>query len=147
MLYRNFGQIAIIMPERDLDLKEVHFLGPFPWALAGVMGDLKKTNKATLLNEVKKLTEPLDSLPDAYASIFDGMAIVQKDRTTELTFGELAHQMFQSILSSSRGTKQIVVVFDVYMKFFEVPELESAQEEADTRIMLHVMHATNQLII
>ena len=54
------------------------------------MGDLKKTNKATLLNEVEKLTEPLDSLPDAYASIFDGMAIVQKARTTELTFGELA---------------------------------------------------------
>ena len=78
MLYRKFGQIAIIMPERDLDLKEV--LGPFPWALAGGMGDLKKTNKATLLNEVEKLTEPLDSLPDAYASIFDGMAIVQKAR-------------------------------------------------------------------
>ena len=117
MLYRKFGQIAIIMPERDLDLKEV--LGPFPWAMAGGMGDLKKTNKATLLNEVEKLTEPLDSLPDAYASIFDGMAIVQKARAAELTFGELAHQMFQLILSSSRGTKRIDVVFDVYMKFLK----------------------------
>ena len=117
MLYRKFGQIAIIMSERDLDLKEV--LVPFPWALAGVMGDLKKTNKATLLNEVEKLTEPLDSLPDAYASIFDGMAIVQKARATELTFGELAHQTFQSILSSSRGTKRIDVVFDVCMKFLK----------------------------
>ena len=45
------------------------------------------------------------------------MAIVQKARATELTFGELAHQMFQSILSSSRGTKRIDIVFDVYMKF------------------------------
>jgi hypothetical protein len=47
-------------------LKEVfqYPLGPFPWALAGVMGDLKKTNKSALLNEVEKLTEPLDSLPD-----------------------------------------------------------------------------------
>jgi hypothetical protein len=29
---------------------------------------------------------------------------------------------------------------------FEVPELESTQEEADTRMMLHAIHATNQLI-
>ena len=222
-----FGQIAIIMQKRDLDLKEVfkYPLGPFPWALAGVMGDLKKTNKATLLNEFEKLTEPLDSLPDDYASIFDGMAIVQKARATGLTFGELAHQTFQSILSSSRGAKRIDVVFDVYVEnsikngerlrrstgnltfrqlipsypvkqynqflssppnkcqlirflldqwkqeehistvetgtFYvtcdekcfqlskggvsEVPELESTQE-ADTRMMLHVVHATNQLI-
>ena len=213
---------------RELDLKEVfkYPLGPFPWALAGVMGDLKKTNKATLLNEVEKLTELLDSLPDDYASIFDGMAIVQKTRATGLTFGELAHQMFQSILSSSRGAKRIDVVFDVYMEnsiksaerlrrstgnltfqqlipsypvkqhnqflsspankrelikflpdqwkqeehfltvesgtfyvtcdkkcfqlskegMLEVPELESTHEEADKRMMLQAIHATNQLI-
>ena len=61
-----FGQIAIIMQKRELDLREVfkYLLGPFPWALAVVMGDLKKTNKATLLNEVEKLTEPLDLFPD-----------------------------------------------------------------------------------
>ena len=28
----------------------------------------------------------------------------------------------------------------------EVPELESTHEEADTRMMLHAIHATNQLI-
>ena len=106
------------MQKRELDLREVfkYPLGPFPWALAGVMGDLKKTNKATLLNEVERLTEPLDLFPDDYASIFDGMAIIQKARATGLTFGELAHQMFQSILSSSRGAKRIDVVFDVYME-------------------------------
>lgn len=75
------------------------------------MGDFKKTNKATLLNDVEKLMEPLDSWPDDYASIFDDMAIVQKAHTTEL-----AHQMFQSILSSSKGAKHIDVVFDVYME-------------------------------
>jgi hypothetical protein len=80
------------------------------------MGDLKKTNKSALLNELEKLTEPLDSLPDDYASIFDGMAIVQKARATGLTFGELAHQMFQSILLSCRGAKRIDVVFDVIWK-------------------------------
>ena len=114
-----FGQIAIIMQKRELDVREVfkYPLGPFPWALAGVMGDLKKTNKATLLHCNKAtLTGPLDLFPDDYASIFDGMAIVQKARATGLTFGELAHQMFQSILSSSRGAKRIDVVFDVYME-------------------------------
>ena len=84
------------------------------------MDDLKKTNKATLLNEVENSTEPLDSLPDAYASIFDGMTIGQKARATELTFDELPHQMFQSILLSSRGTKRIDVVFNVYMKFLKL---------------------------
>ena len=223
-----FGQISIIMQKRDLDLKEVfkYPLGPFPWALAGVMGDLKKTNKATLLHEVKKLTEPLDSLPEHYAAVFDGMAVVQKARASGLTFGELAYQMLQSILSSSRGSKRIDVVFDMYREnsiknakrlrrstgkltfrqlirsypvkqynqflssstdkrelirflvdqwkqeehfmtvesgtfyvtcdekcfqlskegVFEVPELESTPEEADTRMMLHVIHATNQLV-
>jgi hypothetical protein len=29
---------------------------------------------------------------------------------------------------------------------FQVPELESTQEEADTRMMLHAIHGTNQLI-
>ena len=95
-------------------------IGFIPWALAGVMDDLKKTNKATLLNEVENSTEPLDSLPDAYASIFDGMTIGQKARATELTFDELPHQMFQSILLSSRGTKRIDVVFNVYMKFLKL---------------------------
>ena len=78
------------MQKRELDLREVfkYPLGPFPWALAGVMGDLKKTNKATLLNEVERLTEPLDLFPDDYASIFDGMAIIQKARATGLTFGD-----------------------------------------------------------
>lgn len=53
-------------------------------------------------------------MPDDYASIFDGMDIVQKAGANGLAFGDLAYNMFQSILSSRRidVSKRIDVVFD-----------------------------------
>ena len=51
-----FVKLIIITQKRSIDLKEVfkYSLGPFPWALAGSVGDLKKTNKAALLHELEK---------------------------------------------------------------------------------------------
>ena len=56
--YKYFAKLLIIMQKRSMDLKEVfkYSLGPFPWALAGSVGDLKKTNKSALLHELQKKT-------------------------------------------------------------------------------------------
>ena len=47
-----FGQLALIMQKRIVDLEEVfkYPLGPYPWSLCGVMGELRKTNKASLMH-------------------------------------------------------------------------------------------------
>ena len=41
-----FAKLIMITQKRNIDLKEVfkYSLGPFPWAPAGIVGDLKKTN-------------------------------------------------------------------------------------------------------
>ena len=222
-----FGQIALIMRKRDLDLKQVfcYPLGPIPWALAGVMGELKKTNKASILHELEKATTPLERPPSNNVTIINGMAVLQKARANGLTFGQLAQTILGNVLSSAVNASRIDVVFYVYISnsiksaerlnrsaggtiafrslqpehpikqwnhflsyggnkteviaflvaewgkserllnrelgtFFVttkdqcyeisnngvrvVPELVSTQEEADTRMMLHVSHAKQQ---
>ena len=60
-----FGQISIIMQKRHIDMKEVLSfpLEPLAWSLAGVAGDLKKTNKASLLHKIEQNAPPLEEVP------------------------------------------------------------------------------------
>ena len=57
-----FAKLIIIMQKHSINLKEVfkYPLGPFAWALAGSVGDLKKTNKAALLHELEKQLDPVE---------------------------------------------------------------------------------------
>ena len=75
-----FAKLIIIMQKRSMDLKEVfkYSLGPFPWALAGCVSDLKKTNKATLLHELEKKLDPVEPLQSDYINVIDDMAFVKK---------------------------------------------------------------------
>ena len=68
-----FGQIAIIMQNRNLDLKDIfqYPLGPFPWALAGQSGELKKTNKVALLHALEKDVDPVEEYPASHVCIID----------------------------------------------------------------------------
>ena len=111
-----FGQISIITQHRQFDLKEVfkYPLGPFPWALSGINGELKKTSKVALLHALEKDVEPIEEYPENYVSIVDGMALVQKVRASGLTYQQLAEQLLKSVLSISKNADRIDVVFDVY---------------------------------
>eukprot|EP00112_Aurelia_sp_Birch-Aquarium-sp1_P021157 Seg562.12 transcript_id=Seg562.12/GoldUCD/mRNA.D3Y31 product="hypothetical protein" protein_id=Seg562.12/GoldUCD/D3Y31 len=73
-----FGKMAIIAQTRQLNMKDVltYPLGPVPWALATSEGFLRKTNKASLTNELEKLPLPTEDLPAISASITDAMSIV-----------------------------------------------------------------------
>ena len=77
-----FGQISIIMQKRLIDMKEVLSfpLEPLAWSLAGVAGDLNKTNKASLLHKIEQNAPPLEEVPRKSVGIFDGMAEVQAYR-------------------------------------------------------------------
>ena len=46
-----FGRMAVIGQQRNIDLKTVfsYPLGPIPWSLAGMLGEMRKTQKASLL--------------------------------------------------------------------------------------------------
>ena len=89
-------------------------LGPLLWILAGIIGDLKKTNKASLIHRIEGNALPLEHIIAQSTGIFDGMAEVQSFKATGLTFGELANELFRPIISKGSSFSRIDIVFDVY---------------------------------
>ena len=57
---------------------------------------------------------PLDEEPDATLWILDAMAILQSIRRVPETFGELAEQVFGTVMHIGRNTMQIDFVCDQY---------------------------------
>eukprot|EP00794_Sanderia_malayensis_P020731 gene20733-22764_t len=112
-----FGKMAIIAQTRQLNMKDVltHPLGPVPWALATSEGFLRKTNKASLANELEKLSLPTEVLPFSSASIIDAMSIVQKTKGCHKTFSDVSDAIFRKVLAEGSRSKRIDVVFDVYL--------------------------------
>jgi len=112
-----FGWLAVIMQSRKINLEEVfeYPLGPHPWPLTNLTGGLRKTNKAALLHKLEKGVDPVerDTLTSV-STIIDGMAMVQKAKTTGLTYEALAKQLLLSVLSSGKSSNRIDVVFDQY---------------------------------
>ena len=80
------------MRKSNVDPKEfLSFpLEPLPWTLAGIIGDLKKTNKASLLHRIEGNVLPLEQIPKQSTRIFNGMAEVRRFKATGLAFGELS---------------------------------------------------------
>ena len=113
-----FGRMAIIGQSRDIDLKFVfsYPLGPFPWSLADGFGMMRKTNKAAIVKAFEKGTKFLESPPVQSATIIYGMALVQKLKVVQMSFGQVADMVFKNILSSGSRSKRIDVVFDVYLE-------------------------------
>ena len=104
------------MQHHHVDLKEVfkYPLGPLPWSLSGVVGEMRKTNKVAILHHLEKDTTPLSHPPHNHATIIDGMASIQKAKANGLTFQQFADNLLQFIIYGSRLTRRIDVVFDVY---------------------------------
>ena len=111
-----FGQLALIMQTRNVNLKEIfeYPLGPYPWSLCGDMGELRKTNKSSLMHILEKDVETEETVDGSYVTITDGMAAVQKLKTTGKTFGEYSDNLLKVILSLGKDATRIDVVFDVY---------------------------------
>ena len=111
-----FGQMVIIMQHCNVDLKEVfkYPLGPLPWSLSGVVGELCKTNKVAILHHLEKDTTPLSHTSHNHAAIIDGMAAIQKAKGNGLTSQQFGDDLLQFIISGSWLARRIDIVFDVY---------------------------------
>ena len=105
-----------IMQKRNVNLREVlsYPLGPLPWSLSRVAGELKKTNKAALLHKIENDAPALDVIPRNCVGIFDGMGEVQSYKAAGLTFGEFSDGLLRSILNKAATFIRIDIVFDVY---------------------------------
>ena len=68
------------MHKRNIDLKEVfrYSLGLFPLSLAGNLGNIKKTIKPALLQELEKKLDPVELFQSDYINVMDGMTVVKK---------------------------------------------------------------------
>ena len=110
-----FGRMAVIGQQCNIDLKTVfsYPLGPIPWSLAGMLGEMRKNQKASLLHELEKGVEPVDDISERYCYIYDTMAVVQKT-SAQRTFGDFALDMFRNVLKVKGLCKHIDIVFDVY---------------------------------
>ena len=147
-----------------------HPLGPLPWALAHSDGSLRKTNKAALARELEKNVYPAEAIPTPSTCIIDGMGLVQMMNGNNKTFAQLAESVLAMVLlwSSFNKTSRIkflvgewrgqryrdmlqgkalhVTCEETCLKmtvdeWVEVTELQSTQEEADTRLLLHALNA------
>jgi hypothetical protein len=72
---------------------------------------LRKTNKVVL---AKKGVPFAEELPQPSATIIDGMALVQKAKADQKTFGQVASSILSSALRDGSQSNRIDVVFDVY---------------------------------
>ena len=105
-----FGRMIITGQRRKIEVKDKlqHSLGPMPWALSTAEDFPRKTNKAALASNLRKNVQLAEGSPNNSATIFDGMALVQKVsfESTQIAFGSLASSLMGMVflegLDSSR---------------------------------------------
>ena len=70
-----FDQLALIMQTSDIDLRKLfeYPVGPYPWSLCGPMGELRKTNKASLLHTLEKDVTLDNTVEGNIVTVLDGM--------------------------------------------------------------------------
>ena len=75
-----FPRMALLSQFRKIDMKMVftYPLAPLPWSLAYPYGSPRKTNKATLAQQLEKNIKITERYPENATSIYDGMALLQK---------------------------------------------------------------------
>ena len=118
-------------------MKEVltYSLHHFPPAIANHGGTLANTVKAKLRNYLEAVPpaeKEIPSLPTTdCAWVLDGMALIQQIKEVPTTFGALARQFFNSLVSIAvnHGVKRIDIVVDRY------PDLSIKGNESDQRAL------------
>lgn len=127
-----FGRMVLIAQTRkNLSMQEVlgHPLGPLPWSLATEDGLPRKTNKAVLAKELQK-GAIAENIPQPSATVIDGMALIQKTRGDQKTFGNIANAILLSALREGAASQRVDIVFDVYREHsIKNPERSRRQSE------------------
>ena len=82
---------------RQINMKTVFTfpLGPLPWSLSDAFGLPRKTNKVKLVQQLKKEVPLVERFPENAASIYDGMAMLQRfEPPPGSTFSAVAEKVF-----------------------------------------------------
>ena len=76
-------------------------LSIYPLSLATNIGFIRKTNKASLLQSLGKNVQPGVIRQDTtnVVIVLDGMALNRKIKVTDITFSQLAKQIFEHVLN------------------------------------------------
>ena len=112
-----FGHMIVVAQSREIDMKQVlsHPLGPIPWALANGDGSLRKTDKATVMNDTTQNVPVAETIPDQSACIVDAMSIIQKLDGNGKTFQVLAKSALKMVIrEGGDNSERVDIVFDVY---------------------------------
>ena len=113
-----FGQLPIIIQTRQINLKDVfcYPLSIYPLALATNIGFIHKTNKASLLQSLEKNVQPGVIRQDTtnIVNVLDGMTLIRKMKLRDITFSQLAKQIFQHVLNITPRPVRTDLVFDIY---------------------------------
>ena len=90
---KSLEKFAIIQQTKKLDLKQIfcHPLGPVPRSLGTNTGELIKTSKSILMQELEKGPTCEDVTPAPVVTIINGMAMVQKMKNSGLTFAKFGY--------------------------------------------------------
>lgn len=145
-------RILMISKVQDINLQDLmrYSLSPVPLSLANYDGTKTRTNKATLLHHIEKCCETattdLQAIPSESALIIDAMAVIQQLQNTSVTFGDLAMQIFKTILKLAKDFKctRADFVSDQY------PDLSIKSAERDKRStagvqIIKISHAAQKL--
>ncbi|KAJ8034477.1 hypothetical protein HOLleu_21334 [Holothuria leucospilota] len=161
-----YGRLVIASKTRDVQLKEglSYELSPVPFSIAHTDGSLRKTNKSVLLAEIQnnvsddiqpKLPTPTNDMATAY--LIDAMAMIQIVKSGGVsTFGELADKQMavkeeigqeklkegEELVIGGGFTNHNQAVSVTNGVVIRIEALQSDHEEADTRLLLHAKHAS-----
>ena len=125
-----FARMALLSQFRKIDMKMVftYPLVPLSWSLADTYGSPRKTNKATLAQQLEKNIKITERYPENTASIYDGMALLQKFKPPpSATFQVVSEKVFEMVTSTN--SKRIDVVFDIY-KQISIKNVERSKRAA-----------------
>ena len=113
-----FAQMIVTADTRELSMGTVlsHPLGLLPWSLATDDGSLRKNKKSTLAKDLQKDVPAAELIPPSSACIIDRVALVQRIKGDGNTFAEIADGLMAMVLREGASSKQIDVVFDVYIE-------------------------------
>ena len=75
---------------------------------------MRKTNKAVLARELEKQVLSAETIPEPFATIIDGMSLIQKLKGNDQTFSQLAESELTHLLHEGVRSHRIDVVFDTY---------------------------------
>ena len=115
-----FSRLLVASRKRDLDLKNVlsYELNPVPLSTSTLSGNMRKTAKSKLLEELEIDTNSVKAHPDysnSSAYIIGFMAILQTAKKGKLaTFSDLSDALSEQVLSAFKFGNIVSVVPDRY---------------------------------